>query len=304
MKKWIATLSLILIVILLLRWHLFLTEQTTGEAQASETIHPTGTVEMVFLDIGQGDATLITFPNEQQMLVDCAIDARILESLGNHLPYYDKHIDYLVVSHPDKDHYGGCIDVLERFDIGTIVLSGFIKEQAFFQTFMESVDAEQAEVITITEPQSWDIASTTIEFLYPDQPIAELEHIPGTERENDANNSSIIFVLEFAGKRVLMPADAEAEIEEYLIEQYAEYLDVDIYKAGHHGSSGSSMQALVDLMSPAHTIFSAGADNHYGHPSPRIIKRMQRAGSQIWRTDLNGDILVTLDEDSIYVETE
>jgi competence protein ComEC len=81
-------------------------------------------------------------------------------------------------------------------------------------------------------------------------------------------------------------------------------LDVDVYKAGHHGSSGSSIQAFVDIVSPSHTIFSAGADNNYGHPSPRVIKRVERAGSKIWRTDINGDIIVTIDKNGLYVETE
>ena len=85
-------------------------------------------LRITFLDIGQGDATFIEFPNGEQMLVDCAEDGKILEALGRVMPYYDRDIDYLMITHPDFDHYGGCTDVLNRFEVKNIVYNGFKKE--------------------------------------------------------------------------------------------------------------------------------------------------------------------------------
>src|SRR3989344_9396567 len=82
---------------------------------------------VVFLNIGQGDAALINFGNGQKMLVDCGPNRSILSALGRHLPFYDRTIDYLLVTHPDLDHYGGCVDVLKRFDVKNIIINGATK---------------------------------------------------------------------------------------------------------------------------------------------------------------------------------
>jgi competence protein ComEC len=92
-----------------------------------------------FLDVGQGDATLIQFNNGEQMLVDCGKDRKILSRLGQTLPFYDRSIDYLLVTHPDLDHYGGCIDVLRNYTIKQIVLNGHRKQDLFYEKFEHAI---------------------------------------------------------------------------------------------------------------------------------------------------------------------
>lgn len=247
-------------------------------------------LEITFFDIGQGDATFITFQNGQQMLIDCAIDARILESLGRAMPFYDWHLDYLVITHPDLDHYGGCVDVMDRFDIGTIVYTGETKKGPFFEEFDAVLKQQPAEYMH-ADGQTLTIASTTIELLSPlsDHPF------------EDANDTSIVMKLTHAGKTVLLTGDAEAVVEEYLIETYGEKLDVDVLKAGHHGSKSSSIEPFLAATTPEHAIISAGRENRYGHPSPRVVKRLERFGATPWRTDLQGDILLTISPEELYV---
>ncbi|MBU0660805.1 MBL fold metallo-hydrolase [Patescibacteria group bacterium] len=268
-----------------------------AESDVEQTILSEGKLQVHFLDIGQGDASFIQFADGQQMLVDCAIDARILEALGRVMPFYDHTIDYMLITHPDKDHYGGCIDVLERFDVANIVYTGVKKDQNFYREFEEKMYAEGAEYYQISGEETWNIASTSIQFLYPDHSVVDDYRLPGYEKDTGYNNTSIAFLLEHNGRNILFTGDAEEEEEEYLIDRYGEALDVDILKAGHHGSAGASIPEFLSITSPEHVVFSAGKDNQYGHPSRRVLKRVERVSSTVWRTDMQGDIHVVIGED-------
>ena len=252
-------------------------------------------VEVTFLDIGQGDATFIEWPSGVQMLVDCSKDARVLEALGRVMEFYDKTINYLVITHPDLDHYGGCTDVMKRFEIENIVYTGVKKDyDDTWQVFWQTIQDEGAEYVQIDAEKKLLIASTTFHFIYPNHDVSIDQKIPGIEKELSSNNTSIVSKLSFGDTDLLLMADAESELEEYLMDVYGRALDVEILKAGHHGSSGSSILEFVSTTSPEFTIFSAGAGNSYGHPSRRIIKRFERASSTIWRTDVHGDIVVRI----------
>ena len=267
-----------------------------------EGILDKGFVSVTYLDIGQGDATLIEWWDGTQMLVDCSKDARILEALGRVMDYYDRSIDYLVVTHPDLDHYGGCSDVLERFVVQDIVYTGFEKgyDEAW-QFFLQSVEQEVGDYTMIYEEQKWEIVSTTLHILYPDHDVRENPKIPGLKKEGTSNNSSIVFKLIFGESDLLFMADAESELEEYLLEVYSDDLDVEVLKAGHHGSAGSSIADFVYSTSPDIAVFSSGLGNNFGHPSRRVTKRFERLGSEILRTDLMGDVRLRVYEDKIEV---
>ncbi len=250
-------------------------------------------VKITFLDIGQGDATFIEFPDGQKMLVDCAIDGRILEALGRVMEFYDKDLDYLLITHPDLDHYGGCEEVLNRFNVKTIIYNGMKKEyDDMWQSFWTAVQNENAEYVEIDHEDVWEIASTSLHFLYPDQPLA----LATTTWQKDSNNGSIVFELAYEGVEVLLTGDAEAELEEYLLHTYGEQIDTDILKIGHHGSGGASVQEFVDMASPEKSVVSCGLNNKFGHPSRRVLKRLERASSTVWRTDLQGDITLEINQ--------
>lgn len=253
------------------------------------------------MDIGQGDATFITFPDDTQMLIDCSIDARILEALGRVMPYYDRTIDYLVITHPDMDHFGGCEDVLERFDVAHIVYTGVSKDGVQrWQSYLEAQTKEEAVYIEIDHQERWSIASSTLFFLYPDHSVKEQVRVPGFEKDTGVNNTSITFVLEYEGTSLLLAGDIEEELELYLVNTYSELLDIDILKVGHHGSPGSSSHIFLETTSPQDAIISSGKGNKYGHPSPRVLKRLERVSSTIWRTDEKGDILVSITPQHAY----
>ena len=290
MKKAIIFILILLVVVLGL---LFYIKDGDGVSETQDAVSVQDKLKIVFLDVGQGDATFIEFPDGRQMLVDCAIDGRILEALGRVMEFYDKDLDYLLITHPDSDHYGGCEEVLSRFNVGTIVYNGFKKEyDDLWQSFWTAVQNENAQYIEVDSEDTWEVASTTVHFLYPDQPLV----LVTTTWQKESNNGSIVFELNYAGVETLLTGDAEAELEEYLVHTYGEQIDTDILKIGHHGSGGASIQEFVDMTSPLYSAISCGLGNKFGHPSRRVTKRLERASSTIWRTDLQGDVIVIVDE--------
>jgi len=269
----------------------------------TKPIAQSGGLQITFLDIGQGDASFIEWGDGTQMLVDCAIDARILEALGRVMNPRDRVIDYLLVTHPDQDHYGGCVDVLKRFEVKNIVYTGYNKSSSnYFPIFEEFVRRENAQYVEIQHQQIWDIASSTIHFLYPDKKIDTHPVVQKMGSQDASNNTSIVFILEYGKNKILFTGDAELETEEYLVETYGDALDVDVLKVGHHGSAGSSSDRFLGKVKPELAMISSGRENRYGHPHPRTLKRLERVHAQMWRTDEVGDIILFVNNDNVYVE--
>ena len=296
MKKVFLIVSILLFIVLFLLFNLK-QEKIKNIINPTEESIKNDELIINFLDIGQGDATFIVFPDGQKMLVDCAIEGRIIEALGRVMEYWDHEIDYLLVTHPDLDHYGGCEEVMNRFEVKNIVYNGLQKEyDNLWNSFWQAIQSEEANYIEIDSEDVWQIASTSLHFYYPDHSIVDDQNIPGLEKDVGANNTSIVFELEYKDNEILFMGDAEEELEKYLLGVYGDQLDSDILKAGHHGSSGASSQEFIDLVTPQSAVFSCGLDNSFGHPSPRVIKRVERVSSTVWRTDLQGDIVARVGE--------
>ena len=200
MKKAIFFTSFLLVITLVMLFDLKnnKTEKVSGKQNsiiALKKISPASDLnesylKVSFLDIGQGDASFIEWPNGEQMLVDCGLDANILSALGRVMKYYDREIDYLVITHPDLDHYGGCIDVLKRFAVKNIIYTGLQKEDKSWQYFWDMIKKENAHYSEIAAQDIWQIGDAKINFLYPDKPVGEIN------MKKD-NNASIVFKLSY-----------------------------------------------------------------------------------------------------------
>jgi competence protein ComEC len=246
-----------------------------------------------FFDIGQGDATLIQFNNGQKMLVDCGKDKRIMARLGETLLFYDRTIDYLLVTHPDLDHYGGCVDVLKNYTIKEIITNGHTKPDSFWATFDNAMRDEGAVLKKMAQPEVWTIGSSTLEFLSPDKTLVmNLD-------ADDSNNYSIVFRLKNNSENFLFTADMEVPLENALLSKYCiltstepcAVLQSNILKVGHHGSDSSSGEDFLRAVGAKVGIISVGVENKYGHPSRRVMKKLERAGMEILRTDQMGSII-------------
>jgi len=299
MKRTFIILSCCLLGVLALRWQI---QQTTVQSSPAPVLqsasHSQDTVLVTFLDVGQGDASLIDFTNGEQMLVDCSLDSRILSALGRVIKFYDNQIDYLVVSHPDLDHYGGCEDVLRRFDVKHVITNGFDKDyDSAWRSFKQAIVDEKAEWTIVDSERELSVSNSVIKFLYPDHSLKDDPSVPESGKAVNSNYTSIIFELIYKDKKVLFVGDAGEEEEDYLVEKYGVALDVDMLKVGHHGSYHSSSDAFLKLVTPQIAVISVGADNSYGHPSYRTLRRLENTSSTIYRTDIDKDVVVEMRDD-------
>lgn len=251
------------------------------------------TFSISFLDVGQGDATLINFGNGEQMLFDCGPTSKVLTGLGRHMPFYDRTLEYLVVSHPDRDHYVGCMDVLSHYTVKYIWWNGFDTNQdPIWKVWKEKMATEGAEIRIIAAREQHEFFGTTVDVVYPDHSVVNDASVPGFANSAKDNNTAVVMRIVHDGQSFLITADAEKELEAYLVQKYGSQLQTNVLHVGHHGSNTSSIQEFLDAVHPRVGIISSGRGNKYGHPTPRVIKRLERAGVTIRRTDTEGDIVL------------
>jgi len=241
--------------------------------------------KLIFFNIGQGDSALIKFENNQTVLVDCSKDRSVLYKLGEYLPFWQRTLDYLIITHFDLDHYGGCIDILKRYKVKNVFINGVLGTDEYYQTFSSLLDKKiskgETKVLVINKLSELKIASSSLTFLWP---------LSSADIAGD-NNNSIIFNLKHKNSSVLFAADLEEKGEKLLLKEYEKklnFINAYILKVSHHGSVGASSEDFLKAVSPIEAVISVGK-NDFGHPSLRIIKRLERLGVKIWRTDLQGD---------------
>lgn len=243
---------------------------------------------VVFFDIGQGDSSLIRFENGQKMLVDCGPDKGVLFKLGKYLPFYDRTLDYLVITHFDLDHYGGCVDVLKRYQVKNIFINSDRKTDDFYYLEWEKQTRQENAAVKIMEyPSDLKIAKSHLEFLWPNKNLA---------KGFSGNDNSIVFRLVHDQNSFLFTGDMGVEAEKILLENYCsssptdcEVLNSEVLKAGHHGSDTSSSDEFLRAINPSKAVISVG-ENSFGHPSLRVLSKLKRIGAEIFRTDEMGDV--------------
>lgn len=267
---------------------------------------PSENVEVVFMDVGQGDAALLKFPSGQTMLVDCGKDASILSALGRNLSWFKRDLDYLVISHPHADHFGGCLDVLARFKVHHIYVNGYNSGGQLLENFNQAVKYEAqgdgAENIILSQPQTIEVGSTTIRFLYPDHELSRDPRVPASKESLDINDTSVVIKVSHGTQDILLTGDMEKPLERHIIKTNPGQLNSEILKVGHHGSDSSSSEEFVEAVKPKFCIVSSGEGNSYGHPHGSTVRRLERMGCQVLRTDQRGDILMTLTTSTSYLE--
>jgi competence protein ComEC len=271
-------LSIILLTVLIL-------SSLTLAAPALLSVH--------FVDVGQADSILVQTPGGHNMLVDAGNNADA-DTVTSYLARQGvKKVDVLVGTHPHEDHIGAMDVVIERYPIGKIYMP---KVSATTKTFKDVLLAIKDKGLKVSSP----VPGNTIDL----DPAVKVEILaPNSPRYKDLNNYSIVLKVTYGKTSFLLTGDAERESEsEILAKGYN--LKADLLKVGHHGSNSSTSAAFLKAVAPKFAIISVGADNKYGHPSQTTIKRLQRAGIKIYRTDLNGTIVATSDGQKITIKSQ
>lgn len=247
-------------------------------------------LEITFLDVGQGDAILITSPSGEQMLVDAGPGPTILRSLAKELSFFDRYIDIVVATHADRDHIGGFPAIFDRFKIDYILKTNASSETDIYETFESTLEKEDSLEILAKRGVVIDLGSGVFaQVLFPNREEAPL-----------GNEGSVVLQIVYGEVSAILTGDAPISVEKFLLFQDGESLKSNILKAGHHGSKTSTYPAFVSSVSPLYAIISAGENNSYGHPSPEVLETLNLAGVVTYGTYKEGSITFVSDGVSVW----
>lgn len=242
---------------------------------------PDNRFHIYFLNIGQGDSTLIKTPNNHQILVDGGPKNYILQELDVVMPFFDKTIDLVVVTHPHADHIDGLIEVLKRYEVNAVLITGVDYKSPSYDEFLKIVTEKNIQIYIAEKNEDFSFGNVTFDVIYPNKPLLG-------KKFQDLNNSSIVIKILYSGKKILMTGDMAFEEENLLIKTGLN-LRADILKVGHHGSKTSSSRDFLNLVKPEIAIIQSGNGNSFGHPSKEALNRLKAAGvQQIYRNDMDG----------------
>jgi competence protein ComEC len=232
-----------------------------------------------FLDVGQGDASLIKEPGGKTILIDGGPDNKILKKLGASLPYWKRKIDLILVSHFHEDHILGLIEIIKRYKIGLIILPSEGPASVVYDEFLNVIKNNKINYIYLNSINNIEFSSSCY-----------LKIIPPTIFAVKADdNNSLISQLDCQNKRFLFSGDNNIEVEKALMNSKIN-LKADVFKASHHGSVTANSLDFLEKISPKQIIISVGRDNRFKHPSPIVIENAQSLGIEVYRTDQIGNI--------------
>ncbi|OHA08315.1 MAG: hypothetical protein A3A44_02400 [Candidatus Sungbacteria bacterium RIFCSPLOWO2_01_FULL_60_25] len=242
-----------------------------------------GRLTLSVFDVGQGDAIFIDAGNGNQALIDGGPDGAVLAKIGGVMPFWDRTIELVALTHPHADHLDGLIPVLERYDIGMVVESGVNHSIPEYDTW-HTLIRERGIPLHIAK------AGERIR-LSPDaalEALAPLRDFTGTSAP--VHDAMVVLRLVNRNAAALLTGDAEDEVEREMLRSGAS-VAADVLKVGHHGSKTSTSDAFLEAVRPNIAVISVGAKNRYGHPFQLVLDRLGRAGVRILRTDRDGDVV-------------
>lgn len=244
---------------------------------------------ITFFDVGQGDAIWIEAPNGNQILIDGGPGDRILGKLGRAMPFWDRSIDLLVLTHAHADHVTGLLGVLKRYNIGMILESGEEYSTPEYHEWREVIKQKNIPVVVAHSGQVLHLGQNAkLDVLSP------LENYNGVSVKNP-HEANVSAKLLYGKTSALLMGDAEKPIEYRLLYENPQELKSDILKVGHHGSKTSSMEDFLKAVSPQVAVIQVGRKNRYGHPTQEVLDRLASVGAKILRSDLDGDVRIESD---------
>jgi competence protein ComEC len=259
-----------------------------------------GNLHVVFFDVGQGEAIFIETPQGHQILIDGGSSKKILTKLGGEMPFWDRSLDLVILSHPEKDHLGGLNYVLRRYKVKNILWNGVEKDTKIFEYWKENLDKEKrkekAREILAQRGQKIRAGNVQILVLYP------FESLAGKKYQN-SNDTSVIARLIFGKNSFLFTGDATKKTENQLIRENSLLnsfkLASQVLKIGHHGSKTSTSKEFLKEVSPEVAVISCGRNNPYGHPHQEVLRNLQDFGIKILTTSQKGDIKIVSDGNNL-----
>lgn len=259
------------------------------------TLAPTNNILRVyFLDVGQGDAALLSYPTGERLLIDTGKDSKVFRQLDKVLPWYDKTIDYVLLTHGDLDHVGAMLDVLDRYKVNKVFVSEFFGKIEIEKDILERLKQEGATVEILKQGDLLTFGAQVQNTFKIIHPAPDCFALYGNE-----NDCSLVGLLSYGNQSFLFTGDIGKQVEKNLTPLISN--PVTVLKVAHHGSKYSSDETFISKLKPRYSIISVGKNN-YGHPAPEVIKTLTQASSSVWNTKEAATIVAASDGTSIEVK--
>ncbi|MBI2025900.1 MAG: MBL fold metallo-hydrolase [Candidatus Levybacteria bacterium] len=281
MKKYIVYLLLSLVFLL----GIFLYQ---GLSVRDKNLH------LVVCNVGQGDAIYIKTPSGKDVLVDGGPNDKVSDCLNKHMPFWDRDIELMVLTHPDADHITGLVNVLERYNVLHFVTSKTSKNTGIYRKFTEALKAEGLSPKYVFQNDNIDFGDGVISNIL--WPVSEA--LIKYNRASEVNELSVIQVINFGDFKALLTGDAGETVHETLIG----FLNgIDVIKVPHHGSKTGMSEIFISKLNPSLAVISVGKNNRYGHPTKYILDLLTKYKIKTLRTDKNGEVEIVSDGKSYWV---
>ncbi|MBI2326748.1 hypothetical protein HYU92_00345 [Candidatus Curtissbacteria bacterium] len=256
-----------------------------------------GKLRLIFCDVGQGDGILIIAPSGKQIVVDGGPGTKIVDCLGQKIPFWDRKIELVVLTHPQRDHLEGLVEVLARYQVEMIMTTGVANETDVYRAWEEALKEENTRIYTPNAGDEILVKGSTLarveplvlKVLWPSR--SDIDQW-GVKAPKDLNETSIVMRLEYGGFCAYLTGDIPKEILETLIDTECELL-----KVSHHGSKTGTNEEILDSVNPEVAVIQVGK-NSFGHPTKEVLDLLESKGVKILRNDINGIIEVVSDAES------
>ena len=262
-------------------------------------------IKIVHCSVGQGDASYVRFPDGRDMVIDGGPNDAVISCLSKYMPFWDRHIDIVLLTHPQKDHMQGLLTVLDRYDVGYLVLSDVVNNTEGYEKLVSIVDRKKIPVKFVTLGDRITVSNVTMTILWPSaEQIVRMkpsvasgagfsQQVLGTS-STDLNDGSIVFWLRYGTFDEVFTGDADTRVEKEYLGTPLSTDGIEVLKVPHHGSKTGMSASYLLWLKPKLGIISVGK-NSYGHPADSILKLLEQAGASIKRTDQAGDVQIVSD---------
>lgn len=261
---------------------------------------PDGLLHVKFIDVGQGDAILVTTPEGSNILIDGGPSPQSLcLALGKELPFWERKLDLVIATQPHSDHISGLVEIIKRYDINKVMDNGISYDSEIYREWTRTIHdldighliARPNNKIELDNGIMLEILNPTLEALFENS-------------SSDVDNNGIVLKLSWKEISFLLTADIRTEAEYKLIRD-RHNLSSSVLKIAHHGSDTSTSTNFINAVNPSAAVVSVGEDNTYGHPSESVINRINSVNPshQLFRTDMDGSVEFITDGERLWVST-